>query len=76
MRGLSSTTWTPNATLFINRKIMSEKPLDEEFVKNAKPQVAKARIELEEKILEEIEIEDPEEEAAERAVANNRRKTV
>lgn len=56
---------------------MSKKPLNnEEFVKSTKPQIAKASVEKEEEILEEIEIEDPEEAAAERAIASNRRKTV
>lgn len=48
----------------------------EKFVKTAKPHVAKANTELEEEILEEIEIEDPREDEAARAVESNRRKTL
>lgn len=66
-------TSTLNAILYINNKIMNKK---EKFVKTAKPHVAKANTELEEEILEEIEIEDPREDEAARAVESNRRKTL
>jgi|GEM_PF-4697267 len=55
---------------------MNKPEKQENFVKRTKPHLAKASVELEEEILEETKVEDPEEEEAKKAIANNRRGTV